>query len=228
MNVEFTAKIMLKGFILIIAFLLLANILGLIAIHYFGIRQSYGVVEIFNFNTEKNIPTLYSSVCLIFSAILLFSIALLNKRKSLPYASWIVLSIIFLFLSIDEINSIHENLGGPTRALLNTSGLLYFAWVIPYGIALISFVGAYFEFLIKLPKKIRILFIFSGGLFVTGAIGLELLGGREFEINGNSLVYSLLYTCEESLEMLGIAFFNYALVSYLATQFEVLKITILE
>jgi hypothetical protein len=78
----------------------------------------------------------------------------MQRKTKNPYILWIILSIIFLFLSVDNISSIHERLATPTRYLLGTSGFLYYAWVIPYSMALCVFVPLYSKFLLSLPKKL--------------------------------------------------------------------------
>lgn len=208
-------------------FLLLANILGIISKIYFDHGRLYGLIPLFSFDAEKNIPTLYSSFAIIIASLLLFIIAFTLRKQGSSYFSWLGLAIIFLFLSVDEIASIHENFIGPVREMFNTSGLFYFAWVIPYGIAVVVFVISYFKFLINLPKKIMILFVVSGFIFVSGAIGFELLSGRQAELYGkDNLAYSIFYTCEELLEMLGIATFIYTLLSYITSQFSFMRLTI--
>jgi hypothetical protein len=106
---------------------LFANITGIISKFYFNHGQVYGLVPLFDFNTEANIPTFYSSLALISCSILLAFIFLAHKRQGSSYKPWRGLSIIFLFLSIDEIATIHEWVNDPIQQLLNTSGLLYFA-----------------------------------------------------------------------------------------------------
>jgi len=71
---------------------------------------------------------------LLIASILLSFIASAHKKTNSPYVLWAILAAIFLFFSIDEISSIHESLTAPVREIFNTSGLLFFAWVIPYGI----------------------------------------------------------------------------------------------
>lgn len=62
------------------------------------------------------------------------------------------------------------------------------------------------------------LFVLSGITFVAGAIGFELIGGREAELFGsNNLTYSLYYTCEE---MLGVVIFIYTLLTYIVDHFD--------
>ena len=130
-------------------------------------------------------------------------------------------------MAIDEINLIHERLGAPTRDLLGTSGLLYYAWVIPYFIALTFFVIAYFKFLLHLPKDIRVLFLISGSIFVFGAVGVEMLGGWQQDLDRTKgVLYAFFYSCEEFLEMTGIAIFIYTLLTYIANEFGFMKINI--
>jgi len=74
-----------------------------------------------------------------------------------------------------------------------------------------------------------ILFVSSGSIFTTGAIGFEILGAPYYESHGNqSIIYAFFYTCEESFEMIGIVIFIYALLKYITSQFKSLKITVME
>ena len=220
MNLEICPKIVLKKLFYLIVILLFLNILGLISKFYFGHDHVYGLVSLFDFDTEKNIPTFYSSVAILCSSLVLFFIAFSHKINGVNYLDWMGLAVIFLFLSIDEIASLHEKLIIPVRTLLSASGFLYFAWVIPYGLAVVFFIMIYSRFLLKLPKNIMMLFVFSGGVFISGAIGVELFGGRHNELYGpENIIYSLIYTLEEFLEMLGIALFIYTLLSYIEDEF---------
>ena len=227
MNIYLSPEGVLKNNLCLIMILLAANLIGVVLKLFFNHDYVFGLGPMFNFNTEMNIPTLYSSVALICASALLFVIGHLHKRISLSYIPWFGLSFIFLFLSIDETASIHEGLTVPVKETLNTSGLLFYAWVIPYSIGLMLFLIVYSRFLINLPRQTMILFIVSGSIYVTGAIGFELLGGQQAEQVGPSgLMYSLFYTCEELLEMLGIALFIYTLLTYLVNKFEIMKIHI--
>ncbi len=209
--------------------LLFLNVMAVASKFYFGHNYVYGLVPLFDFNKEGNIPTLYSSLALMFASGLLLIIARAHKKNGAEHLSWLGLSVIFLFLSIDEIASIHEQFGSLIREALNTSGLLYYAWVIPYGAVLLVLAILYFTFLIRLPKNIMILFVISGVTFVSGAIGFELLGGRQHELYGaNNITYAIYYTLEEFLEMLGVVIFIYALLTYFVNQFKLLTITVNE
>ena len=216
MNIKINPFTLFKSLTLIILILLFANILGAISKLYFKHDFAFGLIPLFDFNAESNIPTLFSSTILIIASALLFLISSIKKNTNHPYSAWVVLAIIFLFLSIDETSSLHEKLTIPLKSSLNTSGLLFYAWVIPYGLALLIFIASYTTFLFHLPQKTRNLFILSGLTFVIGAIGFELLGGMQDEAHGQyNLTYILYYSCEELLEMLGVSIFIYTLASYI-------------
>jgi len=226
MNIEICPKKVFLILLCLIFALLFLNVIAIISAFYFDHNLSV-LIPLFNFNNENNIPTLYSTILLLFACALLLIITIAHKRNGSAYLSWFGLALIFLYLSIDETAMIHEHFSKPVRESLNTSGVFYYAWIIPYGIALIVFAIVYLKFLINLPKNIMILFVTSGATFVSGAIGFEMLGGRYFELhNKNDLIFSLFYTCEEFLEMLGIAIFIYALLIYIISQFKSLTVTV--
>ncbi|HLL46809.1 MAG TPA: hypothetical protein VK399_08860, partial [Longimicrobiaceae bacterium] len=127
-----------------------------------------------------------------------------------------VLALLFLYLSVDEAAELHELLIEPLRGSLNAGGLFHFAWVVP-AIALLAVLGlAYARFLVHLPASTRRLFIMAAATFVGGAVGAEMVGGAWVESRGfHNLGSVLIWTVEESLEMLGIVVFVYALLHHL-------------
>ena len=91
---------------------------------------------------------------------------------------------------------------------------------------LIIFLAVFYSrFLFKLPKATRISFIIAGLIYITGLLGIEMLGGYYYELHaGESLTYSLITTLEESLEMLGLILFIRALLDYLSVHFSEISI----
>ncbi len=54
---------------------------------------------------------------------------------------------------------------------------------------------------------------------MTGVIGVEMLGAREADLHGtDTVLYCVLYTIEELLEMLGIVVFIHALLSHIVDE----------
>ncbi|MEX0269130.1 hypothetical protein AB3R30_08300 [Leptolyngbyaceae cyanobacterium UHCC 1019] len=171
----------------------------------------------FNVDHERNIPTLYSFLALLFSSVLLGVIAHAKKLDSGRYQHhWKILSFIFLYLSLDEIGQLHEKLIEPTRSLLNATGFLYLTWIVPMGILVVIFIFSYSKFLLHLPASIKKLFVVACALYVGGAIGMEIPGGYLIYTTGmENLSYVIVATIEEALEMLGIVVFIHALISYI-------------
>lgn len=227
MNVRITSRNIIRSLLLVTFSLLFLNISGIIYKLNSGFENVPDIVTMFDFNMKQNIPTLYSTFTLLICSALLLIIGIKNLRLGSNSSPWIVMVLIFLFLSIDELLSIHKYLTYPVRQLLNTSGLLYYAWVIPYSIALLTLGVFYLPFFVKLKKRNLFLFILSGVIYVSGAIGLEMLGGRHAEMYGSTnAVYSLLNTSEEFCEMIGVIIFIYSLLDYLKSNFNIYSIKI--
>lgn len=228
MNIELEPKKITKFFASLVICFTFLHVIGQ-SITYFlgreGITEPF--IRLLNLDVERSIPTFFSSMMLLTCSFLLFIIASAKRKDGKGYIYWLGLSVIFLFLSIDESLMIHEGLIEKVRTMLNTSGYLYFAWVIPYGIGLIIFLLVYTRFLFNLPHKMRLLFIISGFVYVSGAIGLELIGGIYYELYGEqSLSFIILATIEELLEMTGVVIFIYALSLYIDTELKDLRLSI--
>jgi len=79
-------------------------------------------------------------------------------------------------------------------------------------------------FLKRLPPKAALHFIIAGAIYVMGAIGMEMPGanvayyyaqlGQGEGLHETSILYDVITTIEESLELTGIVFFNYVLMRY--------------
>lgn len=229
MQVELIPKKVL--FVLVGIFLLLgvAHSISAILILLSDNPRVISVSTYFHFDMEKNIPSIFSGFILASASGFLFLVGSLHKKEKSSYLPWMSLAVIFLFLSFDEIASVHEQLITPVQLALDTTGLFFFAWIIPYGIATLLLGLAYLKFVIQLPKTTRLLFILSGALFVTGAVGFEMISGRHAEMYaGHNLPYVMMTTIEESLEMLGIIIFLYALTAYISTRFPAFSLTFVQ
>lgn len=206
----------------IIAVLLAMHITQLVFYFHIDDPELFDFVEIIDFDYEANLPSFYSSTAILFCAVLLWFIGLQKRRQQEPFKfHWLGLAIIFTFLSIDEAIALHEDIGDIVEHMhwFDAKGLLYFAWVVPYGILLALFGLSYFKFVFALPKQTMIQFVGAGLLFISGAVGIEIFSAREADINGTETIYySMLYTVEEIFEMVGIVIFCYGLLRYIETQ----------
>ena len=191
------------------------------------------LTEYFDLDIEKNIPSLYSAFAILCSSLLFFCIASLEKKQQERRRYWLGLAAVFLFLSLDEAFALHEGLGDYTEELikstgiLEATGLLYFPWIIPYSM-LTSILGLlYFRFIFGLPRRIMLLMILSAIIFLTGAVGFDMVGGKEAELHGYySNRYIVLYTIEEFLEMIGIVLLIYTLLAYIEQQHGHLRLSL--
>ncbi len=213
---------------------LIAIILLLIGLSLFGQCSKYlwghpmlkGFVPMFYVDYEATAPTWYSSAALGLAGAILALIAIAkHKLKDRFRWHWTTLSILLFGLSADEIAMLHEMPIDPMREMFQFGGALYYAWVIP-GAAFVVLVGVvYLRFMLNLPSRTRNLLIFSAVVFVSGAIGVEMLSGIQADQFGEeNLDYALIVTIEEMLEMLGVVILVRALLDYIEREFGNLRL----
>lgn len=211
----------------IVLLLLVASYLGQISKYVFGYDSVKGLVQMFNVNEERNLPTFFSVLLALSCAFLLTMHGVVSRiSHQRDSAYWFALGLGFLFVAYDEAFQVHEQLIAPTRALLgeHATGVLYFSWVVP-GIAGVAAVLAVFtRFALRLPRATRRRFLLSFAIYVGGCIGMELVSGRYVELHGGDLVHSLLTTIEEGLEMLGLTCFVRALLLHITASSRHLKL----
>ena len=183
-----------------------------------GHTNFYGFKKFF-FDDEESIPTYFSAINLLFAGILLALITNFKSKLNDPFAmQWRILSILFILLSIDEIAGFHEMTIAPLVQAYQLNGYLRFPWVILGVIFMTGFSMYYFQFLKALPKPYIKGFCCSCLIFLTGAIGIEIISAKIFisrEESAKDLIYNLVTTIEESCEMIGIIMFIKVLLSYL-------------
>ncbi|MDA1354503.1 MAG: hypothetical protein O3A01_08610 [bacterium] len=161
-------------------------------------------IHIFDMDWEKNIPTLIET--LLFLAVAMEAWRARKTASAALKRGWGIITGVFLFLALDEWLMIHDSLTEGIRTTLNTTGILYFAWVIPYAGLVLIFGLIMLKFLLKLPQITRLQLIASGIIFVGGALGFELINGLlKGAIGADSVLYALGTTTEELMEFTGLA-----------------------
>jgi len=178
-----------------------------IAYSNISFSESY-LFKIFDLGLESNIPTFFEVFLFMLLALSAYFCGIVDRNKGFhrrEYLPWIFASILLLFLSIDEMVQIHEQLTDPIRQILNVDGFLYFAWIIPY-VVVLSFLAFYFvPFLFKLPTKSRTLIISGALVFIFGAIGFEMIGAFLYSSGASGNVsYIIVSAFEEFFEVVGI------------------------
>ena len=208
-------------------FLLLASIAGQIIKYGFGHDQAFGFVRLFYVDSEGNIPTFFSSILLTLASLLLAFIAVLKRSSQDPYRRhWAILSLILLFMAVDEAAGLHEMLN--KVGWLVTGGqhkedrtIFFYGWVL-FGMAMVMIVAlSYLKFFLSLPARTRIHFFTAAAVFVGGAIGVEILGGYYAKSHGEgNFQFSMFATVEEGLEMAGVIVLINALLNYLIDHYK--------
>lgn len=228
MDLTITPKRLSLAFGSIVAALVIAHVAIQTLRFVTGDDFLFGLVPLFDVGSDRNLPTFYSSVAILFCAILLTLIARASGRDRDPNVGyWYGLVVVFLFLALDEMLMLHERTTRPMRELLGASGLLHYTWVVPYGIGTLLFAAIYARFLMRLRRRTRLLFVSAGAIYVLGAIGVEMINGSYREIHGaENPVYVALQTIEEIMEMAGIVVFIFALAEYLDHQFNGLRLVL--
>ena len=228
MQISLKANVVARTLGTVAALLVLASIGGQFSKYVLGHGYLKGLVPLFFVDMEYNIPTFFSVLLLLLVALLLAVIAALNWKQRRPYTSkWAILSFGFLFMAFDEAFQVHERLNLPISKLLggDNLGIFYFAWVVPC-IALLLVLGLFFlRFLLHLQIKTRLRFLMAATIYIGGAVGIELIGGRYAEIHDTqNLTYTMIATVEEGLEMAGLIFFIWALLKYFADNYKELRL----
>jgi hypothetical protein len=206
----------------IVIVLAVAHVGGMVARYVFDHEYAFGLIDTFNLNFENNVPTFFTTFMLVACAALLAVIARHSAMTDGGATYWKWLAIVFLFLAVDEDASLHELLIQPLRERLPMAGPLYFAWVVPYGLAVLVVGLVYLKFVQSLPVRTRRLFVAAGSIYLAGALGFEFAGGwylSQVEAS-EDFRYSLLVAVEELLEMSGIVLFIYALLDHLRQRLE--------
>jgi hypothetical protein len=160
-------------------------------------------------DTEASLPTWFSSGLMLVCALALLAIAVQVRRDRLFQAlPWFILAGFFFVLSLDEIATIHEWLSAVLSARMDNTGLFYFAWTLPALVVCLAGLACFVPFILGFSGLDRTLLIGSAVVFLSGAVGMEMLGGAEAELNGvTGLRYRMLMTVEESLELAGLLIF---------------------
>lgn len=203
----------------VVVLLLITAHVGYLFMRYgLGYDNLLGFGPLFDMWREHNLPNLYASMTLFFCALLSFLISLSERRSDGGFAlHWLGLAVLLAFVSADEMVMIHEHLIRPLRASLGTSGIFYFAWVIPYGIAVIVLGVIYLRFFRKLAPHTRTLMAVAAAVYIGGAVGLEMLGAVEYEkAQSRTLLLDVYALIEETMEMVGVLILIRALTGEIA------------
>jgi hypothetical protein len=205
---------------IIIGVLVAGHIVGQIEKYIFNHSTVFGLVPFFDLGNEKNLPTFFQMVILFITSALLFICSRISKNQGdSKKGYWIVLSMGFFYMGIDEWFVIHEKTNQFVRDLIKAKFMdaIHFPWVILGLVVVAISILFFYGFLMKLDLKTRRYFIIAAILYIGGSIGFEMIGGFYIDaVGADNLVYALLTACEETLEMIGVVVMIKGLLGYLA------------
>lgn len=202
----------------VIALLLVAGLLAVYLKSVAGFNSALGFVPLFHLDLEYNIPSLYSAVGILTNGLILFYIARIATSVGNTDAKyWKAMGWVFVYLSVDELASIHEHLDSIVMHFFGESvkhsGSPF--WVLPIMVLLVL-LGLYFiRFYLRLPLETKIHFCIAGVVYISGAVGVEILGNPQDEQSLSGLARALYSTLEETMEMVGMVLFLRAQLSYI-------------
>jgi hypothetical protein len=154
-------------------------------------------------NTEANLPTFYSTFLLLVLAGTLALRAVLGVAAQ--RAAWFVMATTTIQLAVDEATSLHERFLDPLgRQVGGGAGALTFAWVIPGAVLAVVAGLALVRTTRVLPGATRRRLGLALGVFVAGALGVEMISGAVLDERGHDRVYLAVTTVEEALELAGV------------------------
>lgn len=201
---------------------------------FLGHERLFGLANLLDVDSENSLPNWYSSITLFICAALLFVISLVKKQEGDRYSNhWKWLSVIFLYISLDESAGIHELLIDPLRDSFHLSGFLYYPWVIVAGTLVVTIFFIYLKFLFALPVRTRFLFLLAGAIYIMGAAGFEMIGGEFISTHLSKVAtgwegfeFHLFIGVEEFLEKVGVGLFIYALLEYISDYIKEVRICV--
>jgi hypothetical protein len=157
----------------------------------------------FHLDNEISVGTWFNSILL-----LSVSAAALWAGRCRELATerrfWLLIAALFFALSADEVGALHEHMSRTLDLRLNLPSYLRFAWVLPAGILVFALTLYFARFVFRQEKSVKNGILAAAAIYLSGALGLEMLGSHiAFTAGTGSIGYLLACGFEELLEMCG-------------------------
>lgn len=185
---------------------------ALYARHVLGMPLEAKPVFLFHFDLERNLPSLFATLLMLSASLLC---GLRAREAAHDVGAWWLLTGCFAFLSVDEALVIHERFILPVRAAFDATGFFHYAWILPYGAAVVLLALALFGWWWRLPLALKPQATLAAVVFLSGAILVEGFSGWYLtRVSGGvmDLGYDVVTTLEEGLEFVGLLLWNRALL----------------
>ncbi len=186
------------------------------AMHLLTRAAGVDTVAALDVGDEVSLATWFETLLFILAAVVLAMGGHRAAGRGERRRGWWFLAAVMVLLSIDEAVSVHERLGSGLRGLLDTSGVLYYIWVVPAVLFAALVALLQIGWLRSLPTATERLVLLAGAIFVIGAAGFEVLAGVGDQTDGTATLTSVtLSAVEELAEMAGLSLFVAALLHHL-------------
>ena len=174
-------------------------------------------LDLFDVDTEANIPTWFSSALLLTCA---WAAWRMSKRGSAPRErrGFLLITVLLAIVSADESIALHERCAAVLLDKLDAVGITRL-WVWAFGAVIVAgLAAALIPFLLALEsRQLRFGLFISAVVFVTGALGFEVLGQHYAATHGwSNPTYVALSAIEEFLEMCGPLIFLHSVTREIA------------
>ncbi|GIG27483.1 hypothetical protein Cma02nite_00830 [Cellulomonas marina] len=168
-------------------------------------RIALTVIRLLDPDREGNLWSWYSVTLLLALAVALGVGAL--QRTGRRRRAYLVLTGVAVFLSADEGAQLHETLSLVGNFVLGSGGPT-FAWVLPGALLAAAVAVGLVVVARDVEPRLRLRLVLAGLVFLTGALGVESVGGSFAEglVMGQDVPpspYYVLVALEETLELLG-------------------------
>lgn len=174
-------------------------------------------LDLFDVDTEANIPTWFSSTLLLTCAWLAWRMAArLPASVAKQRRGFLLIAVLLAIVSADESLALHERCAAVLLDKLDAHGINRL-WVWAFGAAIVSALAAMLVpfFRALESRQLRSGLLVSAVVYVIGALGFEVLGQHYAANHGwSNPVYFTLSAIEEFLEMCGPLIFLYAIGRY--------------
>jgi hypothetical protein len=197
-----TAKVLMAITTLIVALSVATNLAGL-------------DINRLDVDEEASVGTLWTVLQFGILIAALLARTVLARRAGEKWKPWLIVAMCAGYVMTDDAITIHEATTEPLRAALGTTGFLTFAWIIPYSIVAFVVIVTSFPWVRTLDPVTRSGMFLATGLFLTGAVLMEGVGGILIDAGGEasitdgagftSTMYMLSTSLEEFLEMISVA-----------------------
>ena len=207
LSVRFCPETIFRRTLWVIAALVGASLFAAFLGVGLGHRRLMGLSDLVHLDREHNLPTLFSTIQLFSAGSLAWFVGGREAVFSMRWL-WRFLGAGLCWIAIDEAVGIHELANELDIGRLHEISYFRFAWVVPAFAVVAVCAAVLLKLLLVLPRQTAAMLVVSGLIFIAGSLGMEMLSAPYYQPYGQEgWTYTMCYTLEETLEMLGPALF---------------------